>query len=155
LLATVQDIKNALFLTDPCVEREKLINKKGQRVAGTCEWIIQHPSYQSWLQNGDQLLWISGGLGKSKTMMSIFLTAELERVASTSIKVQTICYFCSVQDGKLNTAVAILRSLIHQIITQTPDLAKHAQAYFTSGSLQRQDDGKRQGGRQSQDDGQQ
>jgi ankyrin repeat protein len=155
LLATVQDIKNALFLTDPCVEREKLINKKGQRVAGTCEWIIQHPSYQSWLQNGDQLLWISGGPGKGKTMMSIFLTEELERVASTSIRVQTICYFCSVQDGKLNTAVAILRSLIHQIITQTPDLAKHAQAYFTSGGLQRQDDGKRQGGRQPQDDGQQ
>jgi hypothetical protein len=32
----------------------------------------------------------------------------------------------------------MLRSLVHQIITQTPDLAKHAQAYFKPDNQQRQ-----------------
>jgi ankyrin repeat protein len=138
LLGVVESIKQALFLSDPYVDRESLISKKGRRVAGTCEWITQHPSYQSWLQDDEQLLWISGGPGKGKTMMSIFLTEELERLAFASTGVQAVFYFCNIQDEKRNTALAILRSLIHQIITQTPDLAKHAQAYFTPDDQQRQ-----------------
>jgi ankyrin repeat protein len=134
----VEKVKHGLFLTSPHVDRETLISRKGRRVTGTCEWIIQHPSYQSWLQNGEQLLWISGGPGKGKTMMSIFLTEELERVASTSTDVKAIFYFCSIQDEKRNTALAILRSLVHQIITQTPDLARHAQSHFETDERKRQ-----------------
>jgi ankyrin repeat protein len=115
-----------------------LVSKKGRRVTGTCEWITHHPSYQSWLHDGEQLLWISGGPGKGKTMMSIFLTEELERLAFASTVIQAVFYFCSIQDEKRNTALAILRSLIHQIITQTPNLAKHATAYFQRDDQQRQ-----------------
>jgi ankyrin repeat protein len=137
-LGNVDPIKDALFLTDPYVDRESLVSQKGWRVPGTCEWITRHPKYQSWLQNGEQLLWISGGPGKGKTMMSIFLTEELEKTTSASNGLKSIFYFCSIQDEKRNTALAILRSLIHQIITQTPHLAKHAQAHFGTDDRMRQ-----------------
>ncbi|EUC34326.1 hypothetical protein COCCADRAFT_4268 [Bipolaris zeicola 26-R-13] len=72
--------RDALYLTDPEVDRESVISAKGTRVAGTCEWITQNETYRTWLRsdsdrdndgdgNGDtRLLWISGGLGKGKTM---------------------------------------------------------------------------------------
>ena len=59
-------------------DREKLIDTKGLRADGTCEWIIDHPLYYSWLQSHSQLLWISGGPGKGKTMLSIFLAEHLK-----------------------------------------------------------------------------
>ncbi|KAI1124457.1 hypothetical protein F5Y10DRAFT_269051 [Nemania abortiva] len=34
----VNDCLNALFLTDPSVDRESLISTKGKRTDGTCEW---------------------------------------------------------------------------------------------------------------------
>lgn len=81
--------RNALFLTDPHVDRERVISAKGTRVAGTCEWITRNAKYRAWLSSDNnedsnnkdntRLLWISGGLGKGKTMTSILLIEELER----------------------------------------------------------------------------
>jgi Cdc6-like AAA superfamily ATPase len=122
--------RNALFLTDPHVDRESLISAKGTRVAGTCEWITHNESYQSWLNGGTRLLWISGGPGKGKTMLSVFLTEELENKTSSTEDAQLVYYFCSAQDEKRNTGVAVLRGLVHQIITKHPQLVKHALPYF-------------------------
>jgi ankyrin repeat protein len=122
--------RNALYLTDPLVDRENIISAKGARVAGTCEWIIHNKNYTSWLDGGTPLLWISGGPGKGKTMLSVFLTEELARTTLNVKNAQLAFYFCSYQDEKRNTAVAILRGLVHQIITKRPALVKHALPYF-------------------------
>jgi len=126
--------RNALFLTDPTVVRESLISTKGTRVAGTCEWIAHDVSYRAWL-HGDsdgftRLLWISGGPGKGKTMMSVFLTEELEENTSCTDGAGLLFFFCSAQDEKRNTGVAVLRSLVHQIVTMRPQLVRHALPYF-------------------------
>ncbi|KAI8176279.1 hypothetical protein K4K54_001088 [Colletotrichum sp. SAR 10_86] len=52
----------AFYVTDPRVDRSELINFKGERTDGTCEWIRDDETYQAWLANKcSQLLWISGG----------------------------------------------------------------------------------------------
>tara|TARA_R110002003_G_scaffold62_24_gene5754 strand:- start:1472 stop:3817 length:2346 start_codon:yes stop_codon:yes gene_type:complete len=122
--------RGALFLTDPYTDREILISMKGMRVTGTCQWITSHESYQSWLEGRTHLLWISGGPGKGKTMMSIFLTQELEKTVSAAKSSHLVFYFCSHGDEKRNTPLAILRSLIYQIISQTPSLADHVHPYL-------------------------
>lgn len=136
------ECRNALFLTDPHVDRESLISAKGTRVAGTCGWITHNESYHTWLHGDDdddddsgnndntRLLWISGGPGKGKTMLSIFLTEELERHAAGLENAELAFLFCSAQDKKRNTAVAVLRGLVHQIISKRPKLVKHALPYF-------------------------
>jgi hypothetical protein len=78
-----QDCLNALWqtsprLTDPREDRKSLIDTKGERVSGTCKWIKSNATYLSWLRSRSQLLWLSGGPGKGKTMLSIFLAEELE-----------------------------------------------------------------------------
>jgi hypothetical protein len=106
----------ALFLTDPRDDREKLIHIKGSRVDGTCEWIKSNKLYNSWLHARSQLLWLSGGPGKGKTMLSIFLVEELEQRAKKSQDALLVQYFCDNRDEKKNTAVAIIRGLIFQLL---------------------------------------
>lgn len=120
-----QDCLTALFLTNPRDDRQGLTNEKGSRVDGTCEWIKTNRLYESWLRSRSQLLWIFGGPGKGKTMLSIFLAEELERSAKKSQDTLFVQYFCDNNDEKRNTAVAIVRGLISQLLSQRPKLFRH------------------------------
>ncbi|EMD64525.1 hypothetical protein GGP41_006925 [Bipolaris sorokiniana] len=134
--------RNALYLTDPDVDRESVISAKGTRVAGTCEWITQNETYRAWLKsdsgrdndgddNGDtRLLWISGGPGKGKTMISVFLTEQLKEHTARMDNADLVFFFCSAEDKRRNTAIAVLRGLVHQIIIKRPLLVKYALPYF-------------------------
>ncbi|KAJ3536624.1 hypothetical protein NM208_g6643 [Fusarium decemcellulare] len=121
-----KDCKNTLFVSKPSSVRAELISFKGDLVQGTCEWIRHNDTYRSWLQaNDSQLLWISGGPGRGKTMLSIFLTHELETLASHSSALM-LYVFCG--DKSHSTEIAILRSLLYQILDKSPTMAKHATA---------------------------
>ncbi|KAF2998446.1 hypothetical protein E8E13_000889 [Curvularia kusanoi] len=130
--------RNALFLTDPEEIREKVISAKGARVEGTCEWVTHDAKYLAWLNSdrevveneNTRLLWISGGPGKGKTMLSVFLTEELQRQTALKDTADLVFFFCSADDKNRNTAVAVLRGLVHQIITKQPQVSKHALPYF-------------------------
>lgn len=125
--ATVLD---ALLLTRPEVDRKSLIVLKGRRVDGTCEWLIQHPHYQEWLTDANRpLLWISGGPGKGKTMLAIYITEVLEPVVESADNV-LLYYFCSNRDKNRNTALAIMRGILHQWIDLHPHLAKDIKSSF-------------------------
>ncbi|KAL7911717.1 ankyrin repeat-containing domain protein [Trichoderma velutinum] len=89
----------ALFITDPATDRAKLINSKGELVQGTCDWIAQKHEFVKWRASDGGLLWISGGPGLGKTMLSIYLTEYLSSC------------FLSPTDGKL-----IKRELIGHIL---------------------------------------
>ncbi|KAL7802714.1 ankyrin repeat-containing domain protein [Trichoderma afarasin] len=130
--------QNALFLTDPIVDRETLKNTKGRRTAGTCEWIRGNETYQSWLDGDVQCLWITGGPGKGKTMLSIFLTEELERRTQKNKDTELLLFYFCTPDEKHSSAVAILRGLVYQLIRQRPDLAGHTLSDFKSSEKTRE-----------------
>ena len=106
----------AIFLTNPLDDREQLIQAKGSRVDGTCEWIKSNELYDSWLHSHSQLLWLSGGPGKGKTMLSIFLAEELEQTAKRTQDKLFLQYFCDNKDEKRKTAVSIIRGLMFQLL---------------------------------------
>jgi len=62
-------------------------------------------------------------------MLSIFLTEELERVAQLQGAI-LVYFFCDNKDEKRNTAVAILRALILQLIRQHSKLLEHIVPVF-------------------------
>ena len=121
---------DALFLTDPRVDRERLESIKGSRVAGTCEWIQDDEMYQKWPAGDDHLLWISGSPGKGKTMLSMFLIEDLERAALRDGSVECLYYFCDHEDAKRNTGTAVLRSLLYQMLVKHPGLFQHIASHF-------------------------
>ncbi|KAL3461824.1 nucleoside phosphorylase domain-containing protein [Aspergillus heterothallicus] len=122
----------AIFVSDQLIDRANLINSKGSRVKGTCEWIQSNGLYSAWKStHGDPLLWICGGPGKGKTTMAIYLIEELEAYISTDGgHSDLIFYFCRHEDDKHNTATAVLRGLIYQIIKKKPSLFYHVQSFF-------------------------
>ncbi|KAI9042818.1 uncharacterized protein KD926_004883 [Aspergillus affinis] len=123
-------VLDALLLTRPEVDRKSLIALKGRRVDGTCEWLIQHPHYQEWLADANHpLLWISGGPGKGKTMLAIYITEMLQPVVDAADNV-LLYYFCSNRDKNRNTALTIMRGILHQWVNLHPHLAKEIKNSF-------------------------
>ena len=120
----------ALLLTKPKDDRELLIHQKGSRVNGTCIWIKEDASYNSWFHSDSQLLWLSGGPGKGKTMLSIFLSEELEHLARPSHGTVFLEYYCDNKDDRRNSAIAILRGLLYQLLESRPSLYKYIMAEF-------------------------
>jgi nucleoside phosphorylase len=128
--AEAAPVLDALLLTRPEVDRKSLITLKGRRADGTCEWLIQHPSYSEWLAEANlPLLWISGGPGKGKTMLAIYITEVLQPMVDADGDV-LLYYFCSNRDKNRNTALTIMRGIIHQWVDRQPHLAQYVKNSF-------------------------
>ncbi|KAG5662465.1 hypothetical protein KAF25_004883 [Fusarium avenaceum] len=113
-----------LFVTDPRGDRASLQSTRGHIVEGTCTWITNTPIYRSWLSNSgaSRGLIIQGGPGKGKTMLAIYLTEQLERLAEC-ISTDTVLYFfCNQGNINTNSATAVLRGLIWQLCRLRPQL---------------------------------
>lgn len=121
----------SLYLSDPQDDLAAIRSAKGDRVPGTCEWILAQDRYTAWLfGQGPRLLWLSGGPGIGKTMISSFLVEEIAHLAERSSQMTLAYYFCDDKDEKRRTATAILRGLLLQLLRQRPVLFKHIQPGF-------------------------
>ena len=121
----------SLFLSNPRDDLAAIRSAKGDRVDGTCEWILTQDSYTSWLiEDTPQLLWLSGAPGIGKTMISSFLVEELAQSAERSSQMTLAYYFCDDKNERRRTATAILRGLLLQLLRQRPILFKYIQEDF-------------------------
>jgi hypothetical protein len=121
----------SLFLTNPQDDLAAIKRSKGKRVEGTCEWLLVQEQYTAWLvEKKAQLLRLVGGPGIGKTMISTFLVKELEERARMSPAVTFAYYFCDNKDEKRNTATAIVRGLLLQLIRQQHNLLRYIQPDF-------------------------
>ncbi|RSL68331.1 hypothetical protein CEP54_002836 [Fusarium duplospermum] len=120
----------ALFVTDPTSDRNAIITAKGERTAGTCEWIISTEGYKTWENTPESsILWISGPPGKGKTFISVFLTQHLKaNIVSSSCNL--VYFFCDNKVSTRNTAVNILRGLMYQLIRLHEGLLSHVMEHW-------------------------
>ncbi|OQE36694.1 hypothetical protein PENCOP_c011G02558 [Penicillium coprophilum] len=110
-----------LCCPDSLVVKNRLKETKDKLLPQSFQWIFQDPQYQSWRNGADIcLLWIKGGAGTGKTMMSIGLIEELSRARYESTVVTYS--FCQNADSELNTLESIIKGLILQLINQQIDL---------------------------------
>ncbi|KAJ5668367.1 uncharacterized protein N7477_006937 [Penicillium maclennaniae] len=122
---TTEDIDriclHALRCPDSLAVKNRLKESKDRLVHQSIQWILEDPQYKDW-ENGDDvgLLWIKGGAGKGKTMLSIGLIEQLARAQDESTAV--IYSFCQNADYELNTLEAILKGLILQLANQQTEL---------------------------------
>ncbi|KAL0632587.1 hypothetical protein Q9L58_008518 [Maublancomyces gigas] len=97
------------------------------RHPGTLNWVLEHEVYQEWVSpdTRSSLLWISGSPGCGKTVMSAFLLDCLEeKVKGTDINLAY--FFCDDKEQSQKSAQSMLSGVIHQLITTTPYMIKHA-----------------------------
>lgn len=116
-----QDCLHTLRCPDTLVIKNRLKENKDKLLYESIKWIIQDPQYLGWQDRDDVgLLWIKGGAGKGKTMMSIGLIERIPRPQDGSTVVTY--FFCQNADYKLNTIEAIIKGLIYQLVNQQKEL---------------------------------
>lgn len=97
--------------------------RKGGRVGNTCEWILKQEKFSAWGAAANPgLFFITGSPGIGKTMMSTFLVDELQKKVERAPGKTLAYFFCDDKDQDRKTPIAILRSLIWQILLQRNEL---------------------------------
>jgi hypothetical protein len=121
---TIDDIDRsclrALRCPDTRVVKNQLKEYKDKLLYKSIDWILEDPQYLRWRDGDDvRLLWIKGGAGKGKTMMSIGL---IERSLPQDESTVVTYFFCQNADYELNTLEAIIKGLILQLVNQQIEL---------------------------------
>jgi hypothetical protein len=127
LLAEVDTVSKCLrdlYCTDPCDDKKRIEDTKGGLLADSYRWVLDNTAFQQWQQKpGSRLLWVKGDPGKGKTMLLCGIINELQ---SSMLQSALLSYFfCQATDARINSATAVLRGLLHMLVTQQPSLASH------------------------------
>lgn len=125
----LQNCLMKLEVTDPRDILANIRHQKGDRVGGTCKWILKRDEYKSWEENKHSaFLRIVGPPGIGKTMMTSFVIEELNKKFQRSPKKAILHFFCDDkgEEGR-RMPTAILRSLIWQLLQQNENLVWHFQ----------------------------
>ncbi|KIM94556.1 hypothetical protein OIDMADRAFT_184255 [Oidiodendron maius Zn] len=125
----LEKCKQALHLTDPRKDKERIEDGKGGLLAKSYLWILDHPDFKHWREDQQShLLWIKGDPGKGKTMLLCGVINELEKLGAETY--QLSYFFCQATDSRINNAVAVLRGLLSLLIEQQPSLISHIQKRY-------------------------
>lgn len=135
LRAQLQENKiclDALFITNPEDDKQRIEDTKGGLLLDAYVWIIRNKEFMQWLDEPKtRLLWIKGDPGKGKTMLLCGIINELK---TTNARGDVYYFLCQATDDRLNNASAILRGLLHMMVVQQPSLIPYVrQEYDKSG----------------------
>ncbi|KAL9009873.1 MAG: hypothetical protein Q9173_005138 [Seirophora scorigena] len=98
---------------------------QSRRMPGSCEWILQRPTFLSWLKdnsNDMRIIWVHGVPGCGKSILSAYLIELLQNMGHS-------CqfFFFRFGDSAKKTVNSLLRSLAYQVAAQLPELRAQMQ----------------------------
>jgi hypothetical protein len=105
--------------------RDKKFNKRHQ---GTCSWIFSHKNYRRWIENDDhQVLWMQGGPGFGKSVLSAVLTKGL--IGDQHVFFDQECsiayFFFDDKDDRLKTSHVLVTNVLAQLLRQDQTAVSH------------------------------
>ncbi|KAF4812933.1 Vegetative incompatibility protein HET-E-1 [Colletotrichum siamense] len=110
-----------LVLTDPREDKKITVDAKGGLLKDSHQWILDNSDFKKWLHDkGCRLLWIQGGPGRGKTMLLCGIIDELSETPNL-----LSFFLCQGSNPDQNSAAAVLRGLIHVLISRQPALTRH------------------------------
>ena len=96
--------------------RKHLITEKCD---GTCEWLLQHAKYRTWMDKARGILWMTGMPGSGKST----LLKYAQETEKSSLDCTMASFFFSRSGTQMQrNALGLFRSLLHQLFTQNPQL---------------------------------
>lgn len=117
----------ALFKTKPDYDMKRIVADKGGLLHDSYRWILDHPDFERW-QTDPRIcrLLITGDPGKGKTMLLCGIIEALKKDDFNQI-----CYFfCQATEPNLRTSVAVLRGLIHHLVSRYSRLLVHVRKEY-------------------------
>ncbi|KAF3216685.1 hypothetical protein TWF191_008930 [Orbilia oligospora] len=114
-----------LDATDPRNDKARYEATKDELIEKSYSWILSDPSFKAWtLNNENPVLWVSGGAGKGKTMLTMGIVESFEHRSSESHQrpVNSVTYFfCQATDNRRNSAAAVLKGILYHLILSDKD----------------------------------
>ncbi|KAF5535210.1 NACHT ankyrin domain-containing protein [Fusarium phyllophilum] len=124
----IKKCRDVLFISHPDADRASIADAKGLRAPGTCEWILETSHYQAWLGKKSPLFWISGGPGTGKTVISLFLLEQVEKMCQGTDD-HLLFYFCRFQHEYYNKPENLLRSLAYELLSFSTDKSRTLEVF--------------------------
>ncbi|CAI0648056.1 unnamed protein product [Colletotrichum noveboracense] len=112
-----------LSAPDPSVNYHTALS---QRHAGTCNWFLHSEQYDRWKTESVSSLWIYGGPGCGKTILSSVIISDLKAFEDDTQHL--LFFFFSFTDSKKQSQDGALRSLASQLSRKS----QSARAYLSS-----------------------
>jgi ankyrin repeat protein len=97
----------------------------------TCAWLNQHESYVTWFEGPRGLLWIKGKPGSGKSTIIKYAIQQQKHQPHSSKQVLASFFFDAKGVPIQKTALGLYRSLLHQILSQDPELLIEHTSIFT------------------------
>ena len=121
-----------LCVVDPQHDMERIQHNKDDLFEDAYKWILQtdeYTTFTNWYADRHEcsqhrLLWVKGPAGTGKTMLMIGIIRELSRQSAVLAPALSF-FFCQGTNTSLNTATAVIRSLIWLLLIQQPKLSSH------------------------------
>ncbi|EHK44650.1 hypothetical protein TRIATDRAFT_181405, partial [Trichoderma atroviride IMI 206040] len=112
-----------LRITDPRLDKKRILETKGPLLRDSYRWIFDHRDYQKWLDAQNGILWIKGDPGKGKTMLLCGIIESLED--NKEVENEMAYFFCQATDSRINTAAAILGGLTFYLVHRKRSLLSY------------------------------
>ncbi|KAK4905582.1 hypothetical protein LTR49_025151 [Elasticomyces elasticus] len=123
------DCVRDLRLSNPHDDKNRIEHTKGGLLVGAYDWILDHPQYVQWREDGQRrMLWIKGDPDKDKIMLLCGIIDELKKKLTERDVLGY--FFCQASDARINNATAVLRGLMLLLVDQQPSLTSHIQEEY-------------------------
>ncbi|KAH7370403.1 hypothetical protein BKA65DRAFT_522158 [Rhexocercosporidium sp. MPI-PUGE-AT-0058] len=98
---------------------------------GTCEWLLQHETYRRWAACDRDVLWIKGKPGSRKSTLLRYALDNVMEVSKIGERPLVLSFFFHGRGAELQrTPLGLFRPLLHQILSQVPDVVPDLVATF-------------------------
>ncbi|KAL6401197.1 hypothetical protein AUP68_16923 [Ilyonectria robusta] len=98
-------------------------DKNVKAASGTCEWLLPHETYKSWAASSRGLLWIKGKPGSGKSTLLRYALENVKKSPGIGDGSIVLSFFFHSRGVKLQkTPLGLFRSLLHQVLSQVPDV---------------------------------
>lgn len=94
----------------------------------TCQWLLKNAEFSQFSATDVSqapLLWIHAKPGAGKTVLSSYLIEYYRQQGTTHVSQTVFYFFCKNLDEDKNSDVAIVRSLLYQMLQSVENLADH------------------------------
>ncbi|KAI9150446.1 WD40 repeat-like protein [Paramyrothecium foliicola] len=125
---------------DPDLDRSRIESTKGGIFKEAIRWILEDTDFQHWRHDSSKrVLWIKGGPGKGKTMLSIGITQLLEEptpAGKNRLANPSSFFFCQNSDQRINNASAVLKGLMYRLLVDRHELYHYLKEDYDRGGKQ-------------------
>ncbi|KAK5011575.1 hypothetical protein LTR28_012892 [Elasticomyces elasticus] len=97
---------------------------------GTCLWILKEKEYLAWMRERKGLLWIKGNPGVGKSTLLKYILRNNEPKRTSRRRVEASFFFTGRGSDLQKSRLGLFRSLLHQLLKQTPSLLCRLAAVF-------------------------